>query len=62
MIQKFQSKKDINGNSDYLTIDHDKKIYFVNQFPGLFSSYMTLTKRDFKLMIAECKMNLYTRK
>lgn len=63
MIQVFKTKANMYGANDYLTIDHVKREYRVHQYNGFFAGGETrLTRRDFKMMIADCKKECYTNK
>lgn len=56
MIEKLATKRDINGNTYKLLIDHEKKTY-TTEPAGFFhrSDYMTITKRDMNRIKAEIK-------
>lgn len=61
MIEKLATKRDINGNTYKLLIDHEKKTY-TTEPAGFFhrSDYMTITKRDMRRIREEIKAAGYT--
>lgn len=60
MIQKFKTKRDRNGNTYTLVIDHSKQGYARNYNPWDTSEYIEIGKRDREKMIAQLEEAGYT--
>lgn len=61
MIEKLATKRDVNGNTYKLLIDHEKKTY-TTEPAGFFHrcDYITITKRDMRKRREEIKAAGYT--
>lgn len=60
MTELFKTKRDINGNTYTLEINHTEKTYRTNYNPFNYSDYITIGKRDRARMIKELKETGYT--
>lgn len=60
MLQRFRTKRDINGNTYTLTIDHTTKTYNRDYNPFNKSDYIEIGKRDRQRMIEELQTAGYT--
>lgn len=60
MKEFFRTKRDINGNTYTLIIDHEGKTYKTNYNPFDYSEYITIGKRERRDMIARLKEAGYT--
>lgn len=61
MVEKFATKRDINGNRLYLVVDHERKEY-TRQINGWFcksDGYIIIGKRELHRMVDELKANGY---
>ena len=59
MIEKFKTKRDINGNVYTLVIDHFTKSYKLDYNPFDLSDYILIGKRDRIKLIEKAKENGY---
>lgn len=61
MIEKYTTKRDINGNRYTLIIDHDRKTYKRDYNPWDYSEYKTIGKRERERRAEELEKAGYTR-
>ena len=62
MIMDFKTKRDTNGNTYYISIDTEKRVYSYdyNRFSTP-DGCITITKRDRRDLAEKCEKNNFTR-
>ena len=60
MTELFKTKRDINGNTYTLVIDHEDKTYKTSYNPFNYSDYITIGKRERYRMIKNLHDSGYT--
>lgn len=60
MVERFKTKRDINGNTYTLIIDHENRTYKTDYNPFDKSDYITIGKRERYAMIKQLHESGYT--